>query len=385
MSIGIESQTQTQQSEQARPARRNYAAYSEGGYRPGEMDVPEHDDLSFGDVLDIVNPLQHIPGVNMAYRALTGDQMEAPARILGGMIYGGPVGFVSGIANSLLEEGTGRDIGETVIAQVLGEDALPDGASGEQHAAKPNDAPTAAAANAPAQMTQDSRTARHSDERTNAASESTGLTGMDALRAFASDQGTPASPASAPQSSQLPEDEEKGDYYALNPSAQPPTTAATTSGSYDERRPGEIQQAQAPQSQASQSQTSQSAPSRSGSGSPPPDDSFMPLGNGNGRVRTAANAERMPLTDSMSGPAAGPSMSAGSMSGGEKTGLPGAAMNAMPGKPADSSRPAPAAPGLSPQGEGAPNAAAYGPASGGGQVAEQMKAALLKYQALQEE
>ncbi|MFD1380818.1 hypothetical protein [Fodinicurvata halophila] len=93
----------------------------------------------------------------------------------------------------------------------------------------------------------------------------------------------------------------------------------------------------------------------------------------------------MPLSDSMSGPGAGHSMSAGSMSGGEKTGMPGAAMNAMPGKPADTSRPAPAAPGLSPQGEGAPNAAAYGAASGGGQVAEQMKAALLKYQALQEE
>lgn len=384
MSMGIESQTQTQQSDQARPARRNYGAYSEGAHRPGEMDVPEHDDLSFGDVLDIVNPLQHIPGVNMAYRALTGDQMEAPARILGGMIYGGPIGFVSGIANSLLEEGTGRDIGETVIAQVLGEDAAPGGTSGEQYAAKPNDAPAAAAANAPVQMTQDSGTARSSNESTKAASESTGLTGMDALRAFASDQGTPASPASAPQSSQLPEDEKKGDYYALNPSAQPPTTAATTSGSYNERRPGEIQQAQAPQSQASQS-----ASPRSGSGSPPPEDSFMPLGNGNGRVRSTTDTERMPPTESMSGPAAGPSMSAGSMSGGEKTGLPGAAMNAMPGKPADSSRPAPAAPGLSPQGEGAPNAAAYGPASGGGQgggqVAEQMKAALLKYQALQEE
>ncbi|MFD1380817.1 hypothetical protein [Fodinicurvata halophila] len=190
MSIGIESQAQTQQNEQARPARRNYAAYSEGGYRPGEMDVPEHDNLSFGDVLDIVNPLQHIPGVNMAYRALTGDQMEAPARILGGMIYGGPIGFVSGIANSLLEEGTGRDIGETVIAQVLGEDAVPAGTSGEQHAAKSNDTLAAAAANAPAQMTQGGGTTQHSGESTKVASEATGLTGMDALRAFASDRGT---------------------------------------------------------------------------------------------------------------------------------------------------------------------------------------------------
>ncbi|MGM0559436.1 MAG: hypothetical protein ACQETX_00020 [Pseudomonadota bacterium] len=362
--MGIESQNHIRQNEQG---PRNYGAYSEGAYRPGEMKVPEHDDLSFWDVLDVVNPLQHIPGVNMAYRAITGDQMEAPARILGGMLYGGPTGFVSAIANSLLEEGTGRDLGETVIAQVFGEDAAPIDAGGQQYAAGEPVERSAAAEQAPAQMTQSNDTARQSSESTQAApstgSGSAELTGMDALRAFASDQ--QGAPNPAQQSSSIPEDETDGDYYALNPSATLPTTAATTSNPADGGRPGELQQAQAPLS----------APASRNASGPPPADSFMPLDKGSLRGRTAASAERAPLPESVSGPAADQQMSAGSMQGGEKMGLPGSAMNVMPGEPRGESRPAPAAPGLSDSGG----------AGTGGNVAEQMKAALLKYQALQDD
>lgn len=385
MSMGIESQNHIRQNEQG---PRNYGAYSEGAHRPGEMKVPEHDDLSFWDVLDVVNPLQHIPGVNMAYRAVTGDQMEAPARILGGMLYGGPAGFVSAIANSLLEEGTGRDMGETVIAQVFGEDAAPIDAGGQQYASSESGGRSAAAEQAPAQMTQSNESARQSSEDTRSApaagSDTAELTGMDALRAFASDQ--QASPSSAQQSSALPEnravpenkavpeDKKDGDYYALNPSATLPTTASTTSDPANGGRPGEIQQAQTPLS----------APANRNVGGPPPADSFMPLDRGSLRGRTTAASERTPLPESVSGPAADQQMSAGSMQGGEKMGLPGSAMNVMPGEPRDESRPLPAAPGLS-----APSDSAFRDmnASGqtGGHVAEQMKAALLKYQALQDE
>ncbi|WP_022727743.1 hypothetical protein [Fodinicurvata sediminis] len=377
--MGIESQNHIRQNEQG---PRNYGAYSEGAHRPGEMKVPEHDDLSFWDVLDVVNPLQHIPGVNMAYRAITGDQMEAPARILGGMLYGGPTGFVSAIANSLLEEGTGRDMGETVIAQVFGEDAAPIDKGGQQYASNESGSRSAAAEQAPAQMTQSNESARQSsvDTRTAPASGSdTGeLTGMDALRAFASDQ--QASPSSAQQShavpgkKSVPEDKKDGDYYALNPSATLPTTAATTANPADGGQPGEIQQAQAPLS----------APANRSTGGPPPADSFMPLDRGSLRGRTAAASERPPLPESVSGAAADQKMSAGSMQGGETMGLPGSAMNVMPGEPRDESRPLPAAPGLS-----APNDSAFRDmnATGqtGGNVAEQMKAALLKYQALEDE
>lgn len=82
-------------------------------------------ELSFGDLLDVINPLQHIPIVNTIYRALTGDEISTPARIIGGTLYGGPVGMVSSIVNGIAKEATGSDIGETLFAAVgLGEEPL---------------------------------------------------------------------------------------------------------------------------------------------------------------------------------------------------------------------------------------------------------------------
>ncbi|MBT5663730.1 MAG: hypothetical protein HOJ06_00205, partial [Rhodospirillaceae bacterium] len=41
------------------------------------------DGLTFGDVLDIINPLQHIPVVSTLYRELTGDEISPGARMAG--------------------------------------------------------------------------------------------------------------------------------------------------------------------------------------------------------------------------------------------------------------------------------------------------------------
>jgi hypothetical protein len=51
-------------------------------------------DQSFGfsDLVDIVNPLQHIPVVSNLYQSATGDTMGAIAQIIGGGIFGGPIG-----------------------------------------------------------------------------------------------------------------------------------------------------------------------------------------------------------------------------------------------------------------------------------------------------
>ena len=48
-------------------------------------------DTSFGfsDILDIVNPLQHIPLVSNLYQSATGDTMGAIAQIVGGGVFGG--------------------------------------------------------------------------------------------------------------------------------------------------------------------------------------------------------------------------------------------------------------------------------------------------------
>ena len=79
-------------------------------------------DFTFGDFLDIINPLQHIPIVSNIYRAITGDEIRPHARILGDTLFGGPMGFLSAVANVFYEEVAGEDVGETVLAFFTGED-----------------------------------------------------------------------------------------------------------------------------------------------------------------------------------------------------------------------------------------------------------------------
>ena len=73
-------------------------------------------DLSFSDMVDVMNPLQHIPVVSDMYRKLTGDEIAPAARIVGGTIYGGPIGAASSIANAVVAEHSGKDIGGHVIS-----------------------------------------------------------------------------------------------------------------------------------------------------------------------------------------------------------------------------------------------------------------------------
>ena len=81
--------------------------------------------LGFEDLLDVVNPLQHIPIVSNLYREMTGDEISAPARILGGFLFGGPVGLVASAVNAIAEEATGRDLGEAAIATLFGDETDP--------------------------------------------------------------------------------------------------------------------------------------------------------------------------------------------------------------------------------------------------------------------
>lgn len=89
----------------------------------------EQDDLSFWDVLDIINPLQHLPVVGNIYRAVTGDTIKETPRMIGGILFGGVLGGASALANIICEEKTGRDIGGNAIAAVFGDDAYPSTAS----------------------------------------------------------------------------------------------------------------------------------------------------------------------------------------------------------------------------------------------------------------
>ena len=72
------------------------------------------DGFTFLDFLDVINPLQNIPIVNTLYRQLSNDEMSKGARLMGGTLYGGPIGFVGALADISTEEATGRSISEHI-------------------------------------------------------------------------------------------------------------------------------------------------------------------------------------------------------------------------------------------------------------------------------
>jgi hypothetical protein len=76
--------------------------------------------FSFKDLLDIINPLQHLPVVGSIYRYLTGDEPSGGARIVGDALYGGPIGFGVGVVSTLLTDPQGHDLGERVLAATFG-------------------------------------------------------------------------------------------------------------------------------------------------------------------------------------------------------------------------------------------------------------------------
>ena len=62
------------------------------------------DGLSFRDVLDLVNPLQHIPLVGNLYRKFTGDTIDPAIRVAGGALFGGPLGAVLSLGSLVVEQ-----------------------------------------------------------------------------------------------------------------------------------------------------------------------------------------------------------------------------------------------------------------------------------------
>jgi hypothetical protein len=79
------------------------------------------DGFTFGDVLDIINPLQHIPVVSDIYRALTGDEIAPAARLMGGGLLGGVPGLAVAAVNTAVQEVAGQDLGEMAIASLFGD------------------------------------------------------------------------------------------------------------------------------------------------------------------------------------------------------------------------------------------------------------------------
>jgi len=99
--------------------------------------------FGFRDLIDIVNPLQHLPIISSIYRYLTGDRPGEAAQIAGDALYGGPIGVALSLAGAVTEDAQGHGLGERALAAVFG--------SGAKETAVASAAPTPAAPAAAAQ------------------------------------------------------------------------------------------------------------------------------------------------------------------------------------------------------------------------------------------
>ncbi|HEY0837688.1 MAG TPA: hypothetical protein VGE72_27480, partial [Azospirillum sp.] len=77
---------------------------------PTEEPYDQPGEMSFLDFLDVVNPLQHIPIVGTIYRSLTGDTIKPAQQVMGGMLWGGPLGAATSIFGAVVEQATGKNL-----------------------------------------------------------------------------------------------------------------------------------------------------------------------------------------------------------------------------------------------------------------------------------
>ncbi len=80
------------------------------------------DGPSFRDVLDAINPLEHIPFVSEAFDSAMDHKPSTASRLVGGAALGGPIGFVASLASVIFESQTGKGVGETMLAAIGGDD-----------------------------------------------------------------------------------------------------------------------------------------------------------------------------------------------------------------------------------------------------------------------
>jgi hypothetical protein len=108
-------------------------------------------EFSFRDLIDTINPLQHIPVVSTLYRAITGDNgIGNIPRMVGDMLFGGPIGLFTSVIGIAVKEETGRDIGEHAVALIYDPASSNTAVAGAEAApAAPADALATASTEAP--------------------------------------------------------------------------------------------------------------------------------------------------------------------------------------------------------------------------------------------
>lgn len=117
----------------------------------GTASRPRQEDKSslFAQALDVVNPLQHVPGVSQGYRAITKDKISSTSQFLGHIGFGtaiaGPVGAAVGAGVFIIEKAVPalfKAIGK--LFNGGGNDPAKDAARLTKHLEAPAQAPTQA-------------------------------------------------------------------------------------------------------------------------------------------------------------------------------------------------------------------------------------------------
>jgi hypothetical protein len=85
---------------------------------PDEIVFTDGKKRGFGDLLQAFNPLHHIPVLGTIYREVTGATIEPAARVIGGFVFGGPIGVASALVNAVVEASSGKDIGGHIASLV---------------------------------------------------------------------------------------------------------------------------------------------------------------------------------------------------------------------------------------------------------------------------
>ena len=101
---------------------------TEGWNAKEESNFFGEDGFDFGDLLDIINPLQHLPVISSIYRSLTGDEISPAARLAGGALFGGPIGFAGALISGVVEDVTDTTLGEVIVDAFTGDDETESGA-----------------------------------------------------------------------------------------------------------------------------------------------------------------------------------------------------------------------------------------------------------------
>ena len=97
----------------ANPADKSFDAAM--AYADSSQSYGADEAFGFGDLVDMVNPLHHLPIVGHVYREVTGDDIKPISRIIGGGVFGGGIGAASGLIDTVVEYETGSDLAGNAI------------------------------------------------------------------------------------------------------------------------------------------------------------------------------------------------------------------------------------------------------------------------------